>query len=319
MNGRGHNRSGRRPPRRCGAFTLIEMVVSLMVVAVIVVAAGAAVTAAGAGSGPAAARWLAQAQSADAAAQVTDDLNVAVAFTEQTPTSVTCTVPDRVSLGSPNTVRYAWAGTAGSAVTRQFNGGTAVPILSAADGFALTYLVRTYGPAADAALNLGTSISVAAPANYNLTSTAWAAQSFTPVLPSGTTTYSITRLQLPLRATGANDAALAVRITTADSLGRPTSTVLGTAVAFEASFNNNACNLVDVPFANLTGLTPGQTLCVSVGYLFGTGNVGTLQYQAGVSVGLNGQVFSTSSNGGTSWTASALSACAPFNVCGTVP
>jgi prepilin-type N-terminal cleavage/methylation domain-containing protein len=319
MSGHRDERHGPATPgRRRRAFTIVEMVVSLMVLAVIVVAAGATITVAGVGSGAAATRWRAQAQSADAAAQVADDLNVALTVPEQTPTSVTVTVPDRVSLGSPNTIRYAWGGT-GAPVTRQFNGGTAVPILPAADGFALTYQTRTYGPVADAALNLGTSINIGFDAGYGLTATAGVAQSFTPVLPSGTSSYTITRVQLPLESSGAADGAMAVRITTADALGRPTATVLGTAVVFEAQLSTTAYELVDVPFTNLSGLTPGQTLCVSVGYLFGTGTVGRLQYQPGVALGLNGQVWSTSSDGGTSWAPVALSACQPFNVVGTVP
>lgn len=305
-------------PARPGAFTLVEMLVSLAVLAVLVVAAGAALTVAGNATGTQATRWLAQANAADAAAQVSDDLTVANTFTERTPTAVTFTVPDRVSLGSPNTVRYAWAGTAGSPLTRQFNGGTAVPILAAADAVGLTYQTRTYGPVADAALNLGTSITVAAYSSYSLTTTAWAAQSFTPVLPTGTASYSITRVQLPLKVNGPADTSVAVRITTADSSGRPTTTVLGTAVVFEPQYSS-AVELVDVPFAKLSGLTPGQALCVTVGYLFGPNTVGPIQYQTGITAGLAGSVWSTSSNAGTSWTASSLSACQPFNVFGTVP
>ncbi len=300
------------------AFTMAEMVISLLVLSVVVVATGATITMAGNGAGPQAARWLNQAQSADAAAQVADDLNVATNFTERTANAVTFTVPDRVSLGSPNAVRYAWAGTAGSPLTRQFNGGTAVPLLAAADAFGLTYQTRTLGPAADATYNLGTLITVGVASTYNITSTAWMSQSFMPTLPSGATSYSITRVQLALRSSGAGDGAIVVRVVAADATGKPSTTLLGTAVIYEAQLST-AMETVDVPFANLSGLAPGQTLCVTVGYGFGTGTIATLGYLSGVSVGLNGEVCSTSSNAGSSWSVSPLSVCSPFNVCGTVP
>ncbi len=306
-----------RPSR---AFTMIEMVVSLSVMAVIVVAAGAALTVADNGSGPAATRWLAQASAADAATQVADDLNVATNFTERTATSTTFTVPDRVSLGSPNTIRYAWAGTAGAPLTRQFNGGTAVPILTAADAVGLTYLTRTYGPPADAALTVPTwTTPVPITASYSLTSTAWAAQPLLPTLPTGTTSYSITRVQIPLKSSGAADGVLAVRITTADSLYRPTTAVLGTAVVFEAQLSNTTYELVDVPFAHLSGLTPGTTYCMTVGYLFGTGTVATLQYVNNTTSLAYGVPMSTSTNAGSTWTQNPTYVFQPFNVCGTVP
>jgi prepilin-type N-terminal cleavage/methylation domain-containing protein len=305
--------------RRHRGFTMAELVVSLLVLSVVVVAAGATLTMAGNGAGGQAARSLAQAQSADAAQQVADDLDVATTFTERTATAVTFAVPDRVSSGSPNTIRYAWAGTAGGPLTRQLNGGTAAPILSAADAFALTYQTRSLGPAPESAFNLGVAISLGLPATYNLTSTAWAAQSFVPTLPSGATSYTITRVQLPLKGSGTADGAIVVRVTTADALNRPTTTVLGSAVVFESQLSSTAVESVDVPFANLTGLTPGQELCVTMGYASGTGTIGTVSYLSGATLGLNGQAWSTSSNAGSSWSYNALGLCSPFTVYGTVP
>ncbi len=308
-------------PRRGPAFTLAEVVVSLMVLAVVVVAAGAALTVADAGAGVGAQRSLAQAGAADASAQVADDLNVAISFTERTATSTTFTVPDRVSLGAPNTVRYSWTGTAGGAVTRQFNGGTAVPVLAAADAFGLAYQTRTYGPAADAAFTLPTWGNLLSPTytTYNLTSTAWAAQVVVPVLPAGTATYTITRVQLPLKSSGPADGVLAVRITTATASGTPTTTVLGTSVVFEAQLSNTVFELVDVPFANVSGLTPGTSYCMTVGYLFGTGTVAGLQYVANTPSGANGVPMSTSANAGSTWTVGPTTVFQPFNICGTVP
>ena len=273
---------------------------------------------AGVGSGAAATRWLAQGSAADAAAQLADDLTVATNFTERTATAATFTVPDRVALGSPYTVRYAWSGTGGTPLTRQFNGGTAVPILFAADAFGLTYQTRTYGPAADAALNLGSALRVGALASYNLTTTAWAAQSFTPVLPSGTASFSIIRVRLPLKVNGPGDTPWpcgSPRPTRPAGRRRPSR---GTAVVFEPQYSS-AVEGVDVPFAGVAGLMPGQAYCFTVGYLFGPNTVGPIQYQTGSSAFLAGAVWSTSANAGSSWTANPNYLCQPFSVYGTVP
>ena len=302
------------------AFTTVEMVCSLMVLAVVVVAAGTAVKVAGYGSGAAATRWLTQANAADGAAQVADDLNVATGFTERTATSTTFTVPDRVSLGSPNTVRYAWTGRPGGPSRGQFNRGTAVPIVAAADAFALAFQTRTLGQPADAAFAAPTwSMLLPLLASYSVTSTAWAAQAILPTLPAGTASYSITRVQIPLKSSGTAYGVLAVRITTADSSYRPTTTVLGTAVVFEAQLSNTTYEPVDVPFAGLSGLTPGATYCITVGYLAGTGNVATLQYVNNTTSLLYGVPMSTSTNAGSAWVAQPLYVFQPFNVCGTVP
>ena len=193
-----------------------------------------------------------------------------------------------------------------------------MPILAAADAFGIIYQTRTYGPAADAALNLGSALTIGVLASYNLTTTAWAAQSFTPVLPSGTASFSITRVRLPLKANGPADTAVAVRITTADAAGRPTTTVLGTAVVFEPQYGSAVEN-VDVPFTGVSGLTPGQAYCFTVGYLFGPNTVGPIQYQTGSTAFLAGAVWSTSANAGSSWTANVNNICQPFSVYGTVP
>lgn len=52
------------------------------------------------------------------------DFEFALSFSEQTANAITFTVPDRNGDSNPETIRYAWSGTPGDPLTRQYNGGT---------------------------------------------------------------------------------------------------------------------------------------------------------------------------------------------------
>ena len=51
------------------------------------------------------------------------DLEFALAFSEKTDHALTFTVPDRDGDFISETIRYAWSGTPGDPLTRQYNGG----------------------------------------------------------------------------------------------------------------------------------------------------------------------------------------------------
>jgi hypothetical protein len=57
------------------------------------------------------------------------DLEFALAFTEQSARAVTFLVPDQSGDAKLETVRYAWSGTPGDPLTRQFNGGAVAVVL----------------------------------------------------------------------------------------------------------------------------------------------------------------------------------------------
>jgi hypothetical protein len=56
------------------------------------------------------------------------------------------TVPDRNNDGHPETICYSWGGTAGNALTRSYNGGTASTVVPNVCQFQLTYLRKTLTP-----------------------------------------------------------------------------------------------------------------------------------------------------------------------------
>jgi len=54
------------------------------------------------------------------------DLEQAMSITERSANAITFLVPDRDGDLDPEIIRYAWSGTSGAPLTRQYNGGTAV-------------------------------------------------------------------------------------------------------------------------------------------------------------------------------------------------
>ena len=135
----------RRRPGQAG-HTLLEVVLALAIVAAIAIGMMGAMLLAQRGTAVAADAGDKTAQQTRAMQMLTTDLGLATAITERTATAVTMTVPDRTGDGQPETVRYAWSGTAGDALTRQFNGGAASIIASNVCQFNLTYLLKTVGP-----------------------------------------------------------------------------------------------------------------------------------------------------------------------------
>jgi prepilin-type N-terminal cleavage/methylation domain-containing protein len=141
--------SRRSLPNHCyAAFTLIEMLVSIAVMAVLVTGiASAIVLATRTAEGAAQPGDLADA--AGVVDQITAELAVALSFSERTATAVTFTVPDRDGDEAPETIRYAWSGVAGDPLTRAYKGGEAQAIAQDVQQFNLTYLVKSLAPPAE--------------------------------------------------------------------------------------------------------------------------------------------------------------------------
>jgi hypothetical protein len=121
-------------------------------------------------------------QSSLAASVVRDliaDVNLALSFTEQSPSAITFTVPDRNGDSVPETIRYAWSGTVGDPLTYQYNSGSLATIATDVQVFNLEALTRellTESSSAPVAENVafeepftenrttsGTSLTVACP------------------------------------------------------------------------------------------------------------------------------------------------------------
>jgi hypothetical protein len=276
---------------------MVEMVTSCAILALLMLALGYGLKLALVSTGAGAARAVATRDATDVVERVTDDLNEAINFTEKGPEAVTFTVPNRgpdLPPGSPprppDEIRYQWWPAGGTlpqddggliggllgllgtsadpltvpphVVTRQVNGGPVSVLARDVRHFKLDYLYRTSSPPAapaadrilwqhDPLLAEGTAVEAA------VTATAWTGETFRATVPSGTTSYTITRVALFLRSDAALDGLLRVRVFSADpATNKPYSNLLiDESLVPEVSLAGSV-GWVNVPFTKLTNLDP---------------------------------------------------------------
>ena len=299
-------------------FTLIEMVTSMAILGILMLACGSIVKMATNATGTSAVRAASQLQAADAASRMVDDLNVALNFTQRTAKATTFTVPDRLSAGSPQAVTYSWSGVAGAPLLRTFNGGAATAVVPAVNQLNFDYQTRTVGPAAGPAEQAIYShdAAVGSFTNFALTDKAWASQYFTPSLPFGTTSYTLKRLRVVLKA-GAQDASMNVVIRLPDLFSKPTGAILAQQTVYISALSTQY-EWLDIPF-NLSGLSPYQGLCIVFTAANGSTNLGSIQIDQALLNILSTASWSTTSNSGSSWSGAASTTCSRFYAYATVP
>ena len=145
--------SGRHPHMRAsrqsrrGGFTLMEVILSVVIVSIILGALVSTlmITQRGLAGSTNVARDASRGR--DATDVILLDLSLAMSFSERTATAVTFLVPDRDGDGQPETIRYAWSGVVGDPLTRQVNGGTVAVLVDDVDDFSLDYLLRQFSRA----------------------------------------------------------------------------------------------------------------------------------------------------------------------------
>jgi len=132
-----------RGPR--GGHTLIEVVISVSIVAVIMGAMVSIMLLVARGTDVSADGTENVSATSEVVQQIAVELSVATNITEQTATAVTFLVPDRDDNLQGETIRYAWSGVAGEPLTRQYNGGSVVTVAEDVHHFNVDYLVKTVG------------------------------------------------------------------------------------------------------------------------------------------------------------------------------
>jgi prepilin-type N-terminal cleavage/methylation domain-containing protein len=121
-------------------FTLIEVVMSMAIMAILMAAMTSVIMVASHALPDRDTLLDPRAVASDAVDQIAAELFYATAITEETATTVTFTVADRGhGAAGPETIRYAWSGTPGDPLTRQYNGGTVIAVCETAQDFSLTY------------------------------------------------------------------------------------------------------------------------------------------------------------------------------------
>jgi len=297
--------------RRQRGFTLIELVVSLSITAVLMTGiASALVIASHAIPDPQSNAWAATPNAMLALDTVAADLMVAQTISEKTPAAVTFTVADRDNNALPETIRYAWAGTAGDPITRQLNNGTVTNLLDSADYFNLVYALATTTETTTSPTTTEPEGVVAnhngwgtTPLQWGISSNAWLAETFPLIPPAGATQLTFTRAKVKLRQ-GFADPLTTVSVTVHqwDSAVKPPMGVaIGTSATLFTSSLPTTQQWVEFTFANAVLANPNSTDTYALVVSGTTVGSAYAVYEKWTSAPVDPTRFFWTANGGGKW------------------
>ena len=188
--------------------------------------------------------------------QMAAELETAIFVSERTATSITFSVTDRNNDGLNERIRYAWGGTPGTALTRQYNGGTPAIVLASVDQFSLTPFLETVAETFPGVCVEDVSESLlidqyttSNTGDESISSTNFVGQYFTMTLPADTYAWRPTRVDYMAKKDKAPGVSVlrmrrgTVNLTpdavVQQQAGTLADTALGTAYAFfQADFTN---------------------------------------------------------------------------------
>ncbi len=283
------------------AFTLIEIVLAMGVFSILAGALGG-IMLLSARAVPSTSTAADKASvAAGVLARLSSELEVATAVLEGDSSGITFVIPDRTGDGSDDTIRYEWTGSDTRLLTRTLDGGTPQVLAADVSAFVLSYQtatrsVTTQGSWSWTGPGSLASYSGSPASSVNLANRAGVALVFTPSLPAGAITYSISSVSIQMRRQGVlGQGGVAVQIR--DASTAPGGTIIASASVAGTSMGVSMSTL-NVAFSNAAGLTPGSPITVAV-IESGNTSSGGLGVFAQSTAGT--RMYLTS-NGGSSWT-----------------
>jgi hypothetical protein len=194
------------------------------------------------------------------------ELQYATAINQRSATMIEFKLADRNGDGLPETVRYEWSGTAGAALTRKYNNGTAVDVLSDVREFGLSCDVQTINTIipqtneSPETLLIGYTSSTDY-GDYAIKSGQWFAEYFHPVLPANAVSWRMTRVEFQAKAAGSKAGETKVQIQRSTGSGTPSGIVLEEKTLYESGLSSSylQCGMV---YVGISGIPPQQGLCL---------------------------------------------------------
>ncbi|MCP4249581.1 MAG: prepilin-type N-terminal cleavage/methylation domain-containing protein, partial [bacterium] len=262
------HRAGRNNDLHGRGYTLVELVLSLAIMSIVM--AGTASVAV------IASHALPSTESPDRAVtrgcevlrDIAGELLYATSITENSTAAVTFAVADRGhGAAGPETVRYAWSGSPGDPLTRQYNGGSVVDLIQDVSEFDLSYdlkVVAEEQPSVDlegAEIELSSHQSVNAGNSFSITASDWIGQYFQPSLPADAISWKVTRVMIEAQSRGQADGETLVQLRPAISGNLPAGSVLEQLSMIESDLTT-VYTWQEFSFANVSGLAPGSGLCL---------------------------------------------------------
>ena len=289
------SRDFRRP-----AFTLIEMVVAVSVMSVLMFGVASAILIASHAMPKANDPNQLIRDGAWAVDELSEEVRAALWFIEHTATAMTLTVPDRDNDGLPERIRYEWSGSPGDPLTRQYNGGTVVHVIEELYDFALSFEIKSVveqypGPEVESAEVLHNSYTGANNLQtFQIREGEWIGEYFKPTLPVEATSWSVTRVRLIAKLSGAANGETRIQLRTADGSNLPTGTVLEEKSMWE-SFLPAAYEVQEFAYSTVSGLFPDDGLCLVLEWVSG-GQSADILYDDG-----GGSDRLTTTDAGSNW------------------
>ncbi len=250
--------------------TLVELVASLLGASVLVAGMGSATFIALQASNPALTPARATLDGASHLMELQTELQFAQSVSEKTANSIAVSVPDRNGDAIPETIRYAWSGTPGAPLTRQFNGGAVLTVAENVQEFQLTFDIKTitrpgtpYVVEGSETLLVGNSSAFFLwLADLKIVNSQPAGQYFAPSLPANTSSWKVTRIRFRAMKT---DSPLTdttnVELHPAGGDLLPMAAIVETQALAESSLNTSY-SWRELSFASVSGLLPSQNLCL---------------------------------------------------------
>ncbi len=246
------------PTRRSG-FTLIELVTSMTIGAILLSGMGSAILIASHALPERNTATGAILRASDVVEQIAGELHCAVTFTQRSATMVEITVPDRDADLAPETIRYAWSGTPGDPLTRQYNTGTIVNVAEDVQEFDLGYVTRIVNTKSGEILLAffeRWAGETETPQDVRVNSGDWAAVfSLAAGIPDDATQVTITRVLLKMRQGslgGAGAFSVAIHQSKSAVNPEPVATPIGTPVVGSGANLSGSYGWKEFKFSDVT-------------------------------------------------------------------
>ena len=251
----------------------------------------------------------------NAATQIASDLESAVAHVSSSTTHIEFVVPDRNGDGLPEQMRYEWGGVSGANANKilwKYNQEPLAVLFDDVGAFDLQ--TSTVTVPATVPNHLLSEVTVLKSINafpscvfreQVINASNSVGQYFVPAVTNAAAKWDLGTIRIMVRAADANaDGILCIRVTRADTTSRlPLAPILAEVKIAESRLGTTY-QWLDVPIAPIAWQTQGTPLCITLGFGGGTGDVARVQFiENGTGMPANANLV-TSSNGGTSWTAS---------------
>jgi len=288
-----------------GGFTLIEMVVTVAIMSVIMLGLGSAMIIAGHAVPDAGNPIGAGIAGAQVTEQIATELQYATTINSYTSNAIEFRVADRDGNDVAETIRYAWSGTAGDPLTRQYNGASLVTVLDDVHEFHLDYDLTTTTTETPQGNESAETVLASYHSDYyqdgrDVEDDQWRGQYFLPSLPADAVSWKVTRVRFYAAVKGYATGQCKVQLQLPTAGAVPSGVVLEEKTLLESTLSSYYYTLQEFDFSNVTGLSPTQGLCLVFKWISGNEACQLLIRESGVPSASAG--FMRSDDQGATWT-----------------